>query len=298
VLGTDIAEAVLARARAGLFTQFEVQRGLAVQRLVRHFRQEDGGRWRIAPELRSMARFERWNLLDDLGALGRFDVNFCRNVLIYFDPPTKARVLAGLAARLAPDGVLYLGGAETVLGLTDRLVPLPGQRGAYALPVPAALAGYRSGAAPENPGPGLGGGAPAGGSALGGRRSAGGARSHLDRRGPAARPPPAWPQHPPPVAGPRLPRPERGRGRRGPARRAGAGPPVQAASIAPALGAVAGRPAAVGRAGSRITYPRPQTVPMRLSTPACASFFPKQTCCALVNRPGFAGGWLAWVTPP
>ncbi len=66
VLGTDIAQEVLARAREGLFTQFEVQRGLAVQRLVKHFRQEGSGRWRIAPELRAMARFERWNMLDDL----------------------------------------------------------------------------------------------------------------------------------------------------------------------------------------------------------------------------------------
>lgn len=133
ILGTDIARDVLARAREGIFTQFEVQRGLSVQRLVRHFRQENG-RWRIAPELRAMTRFERWNLLDDLRPLGRFDVIFCRNVLIYFDPPTKARVMASLAARLAPDGVLYLGGAETVLGLTDRLVPVAGRRGVYELP--------------------------------------------------------------------------------------------------------------------------------------------------------------------
>ena len=140
ILGTDIAQEVLARAREGLFTQFEVQRGLPVQRLVKHFSKEEG-RWRIAPELRAMTRFERGNLLEDLRGLGRFDVIFCRNVLIYFDPPTKTKVMAALAERLAPDGVLYLGGAETVLGLTDRLVPVPGQRGAYELPRPAALAG-------------------------------------------------------------------------------------------------------------------------------------------------------------
>ncbi len=139
IVGTDIAQEVLARAREGVFTQFEVQRGLPVQRLVKSFRQENG-RWRIAPDLRAMTRFERFNLLDDLRSLGRFDVIFCRNVLIYFDPPTKGRVLAALAARVAPDGVIYLGGAETVLGLTDRLVPVPGQRGAYELPRPTALA--------------------------------------------------------------------------------------------------------------------------------------------------------------
>lgn len=139
ILGTDIAQGVLQRAREGLFTQFEVQRGLAVQRLVRHFRQE-AGRWRILPELRAMTRFERWNLLDDLRPLGRFDVVFCRNVLIYFDTATKAQILAALADRLAPDGVLYLGGAETVLGLTDRLVAVPGRRSVYGLQAVTALA--------------------------------------------------------------------------------------------------------------------------------------------------------------
>ena len=143
ILGTDIAEEVLARAREGLFTQFEVQRGLPVQMLVKYFRQEPpgGGRWRIAEPIRAMARFQRFNLLDDPRLLGQFDVIFCRNVLIYFDAPTKTRVLAAVAGRLAPDGFLYLGGAETVLGLTDRLVPVPGQRGVHVLPRPAALAG-------------------------------------------------------------------------------------------------------------------------------------------------------------
>lgn len=140
IIGTDIAEGVVARARDGFFTQFEVQRGLPAKLLVKHFRQEDG-RWRVSPELRGMVRFERGNLLGDLRGFGRFDVIFCRNVLIYFDAPTKARVLNALAAQLLPDGVLYLGGAETVLGLTDRLVPITGERGAYARPREAALAG-------------------------------------------------------------------------------------------------------------------------------------------------------------
>ncbi|MBL6454793.1 protein-glutamate O-methyltransferase CheR [Belnapia sp. T6] len=139
IIGTDIAESVLTRARDGYFTQFEVQRGLPARLLVQHFRQEDG-RWRVAPELRGMVRFERGNLLGDLRGVGRFDVIFCRNVLIYFDAPTKARVLNALAAQLQPDGVLYLGGAETVLGLTERLVPVPGERGAYGLLREAALA--------------------------------------------------------------------------------------------------------------------------------------------------------------
>ena len=132
ILGTDLSREVIERAREGLFTQFEVQRGLPVQMLVKYFRQE-GGKWRIAPELRAMTRFEERNLLSDHRALGRFDVIFCRNVLIYFDPPTKERVLDALSHRLAPDGVLYLGGAETVLGLTSRWVPLAGERNAFTL---------------------------------------------------------------------------------------------------------------------------------------------------------------------
>ncbi|MDB5372203.1 MAG: chemotaxis protein CheR [Belnapia sp.] len=140
IIGTDISGNVVARAREGYFTQFEVQRGLPARLLVKHFRQEDG-RWRVSPEVRGMARFERGNLLGDLRGFGRFDVIFCRNVLIYFDAPTKMRVLNALAAQLLPDGVLYLGGAETVLGLTDRLVPIAGERGAYARPREAALVG-------------------------------------------------------------------------------------------------------------------------------------------------------------
>ncbi|MBW8268404.1 CheR family methyltransferase [Caldovatus aquaticus] len=140
ILGTDIAREVLARAREGLYSQFEVQRGLPVQLLVRHFRPEGDGRWRIAPELRAVVRFEEFNLLSDPRPLGRFDVILCRNVLIYFDAPTKTAVLEALAGQLAPDGVLYLGGAETVLGLTDRFRPIPGERTAYA-PVPPAAAG-------------------------------------------------------------------------------------------------------------------------------------------------------------
>ncbi|MGY4803374.1 CheR family methyltransferase [Teichococcus aerofrigidensis] len=132
ILGTDLSREVVEKAREGFFTQFEVQRGLPVQMLVKHFRQE-GARWQVRPELRAMTRFEERNLLGEHRSLGRFDVIFCRNVLIYFDPPTKGRVLNALAAQLAPDGVLYLGGAETVLGLTEKLVAVPGERGAYAL---------------------------------------------------------------------------------------------------------------------------------------------------------------------
>ena len=96
-----------------------------------------------------MAQFREFNLLGDLRPLGRFDVVFCRNVLIYFDQETKKRVLEAIAAQMAPDGVLYLGGAETVLGITGRFAPLPSERGVYGLagaPAPARAVGAASAA--------------------------------------------------------------------------------------------------------------------------------------------------------
>ena len=139
ILGTDLARDQLARAREGVYTQFEVQRGLPVQMLMRHFRREDAG-WRISDALRAMVQWKEWNLLGDLRSLGRFDIVFCRNVLIYFDQPTKTRALEAIAGQMSPDGMLYLGGAETVLGLTTRFAPLPAERGVYGLvPAPAAI---------------------------------------------------------------------------------------------------------------------------------------------------------------
>jgi len=132
IVGTDIARDQVVRAREGLYTQFEVQRGLPVRMLMRFFRKEEP-HWRINDATRAMVRFQEFNLLGDLRPLGRFDVVFCRNVLIYFDQPTKSRVLDAIAGQMAPDGMLYLGGAETVLGLTERFAPMPGERGVYGV---------------------------------------------------------------------------------------------------------------------------------------------------------------------
>jgi chemotaxis protein methyltransferase CheR len=141
IIGTDIAREQLNRAREGIYSQFEVQRGLPVQMLMRYFRKEDTS-WRINDAIRAMAQFRDFNLLSDLRSLGRFDIVFCRNVLIYFDQPTKSRVLGSVAGTMPPDGMLYLGGAETVLGLTTRFAPLPGERGVYGVAaVPAVSPG-------------------------------------------------------------------------------------------------------------------------------------------------------------
>jgi chemotaxis protein methyltransferase CheR len=130
ILGTDISTEVLDRARQGLYSQFEIQRGLPIQLLLKHFRQE-GDKWRLAERIRNMVTLKQHNLLEPNHQLGQFDVIFCRNVLIYFDVPTKARVMAALAERLARNGAFILGAAETVIGITTTLVPDPQHRGLY-----------------------------------------------------------------------------------------------------------------------------------------------------------------------
>jgi len=131
IIATDLAGEVLQRAKEGTYSQFEVQRGLPIKLLMKYFKQE-GERWRIDAGIRQMVQYRPFNLLTSFAPLGRFDVVFCRNVLIYFDQPTKTEILGRLAKVMPPDGHLYLGGAETVLGISDRFKPVPGQRGLYA----------------------------------------------------------------------------------------------------------------------------------------------------------------------
>jgi len=131
ILGTDLSAEVLEKAKAGVYSQFEVQRGLPIQMLVKHFSQV-GDTWQISPEIRAMVQYRPLNLLSDFAHLGSFDVVFCRNVLIYFDQETKIGVLNRIARLLDPDGFLVLGAAETVVGLTDAFKPLVDKRGLYA----------------------------------------------------------------------------------------------------------------------------------------------------------------------
>lgn len=130
IMATDISQEVLEKAKAGLYSQFEVQRGLPIQLLMKHF-QQVGEMWQIDSSIRAMVKFQPKNLLEDLGSLGQFDVVFCRNVLIYFDQPTKSKVLTQVHNILTDDGALFLGGAETVLGICDSFKPVDGQRGVY-----------------------------------------------------------------------------------------------------------------------------------------------------------------------
>jgi chemotaxis protein methyltransferase CheR len=131
ILGTDLSTEVLEKAKAGVYSQFEVQRGLPIQMLVKHFIQT-GDTWQISPEIRAMVQYKPLNLLADFAHLGNFDVVFCRNVLIYFDQETKVGVLNRIARMLEPDGFLVLGAAETVVGLTEAFKPMTDKRGLYA----------------------------------------------------------------------------------------------------------------------------------------------------------------------
>jgi chemotaxis protein methyltransferase CheR len=130
ILGTDLSTEVLEKAKAGVYSQFEVQRGLPIQMLVKYFVQ-NGEVWELSPDIKAMVQYRPLNLLAEFAHLGTFDVIFCRNVLIYFDQPTKINVLERCARSLEPDGFLVLGAAETVVGLTDSFKPSSERRGLY-----------------------------------------------------------------------------------------------------------------------------------------------------------------------
>ena len=132
ILATDINAEVVERARAGLYTPFEVQRGLPLPLLARHF-QPEGEAWRLSQAVRGRVEFRVFNLLDSFAGLGVFDLIFCRNVLIYFDPATKVEIAGRLSVSLAGDGYLVLGAAETMLGLGSAFEPLRGARGVYVI---------------------------------------------------------------------------------------------------------------------------------------------------------------------
>jgi chemotaxis protein methyltransferase CheR len=131
IVATDLSNDVLEKAKAGIYSQFEVQRGLPIQLLVKYFTQI-GDTWQIAPDIRAMVQYRPLNLLGNFSHLGTFDVVFCRNVLIYFDQETKISVLDRIARNMDHDGYLLLGAAETVVGLTESFKPVPDRRGLYA----------------------------------------------------------------------------------------------------------------------------------------------------------------------
>ncbi|MBX3481044.1 MAG: protein-glutamate O-methyltransferase CheR [Caulobacter sp.] len=130
IYGSDISERALEKAQAGLYTQFEVQRGLPIRQLLTHFEKVEDN-WRLTPRIRQRVRWRRVNLISDLAVMGRFDVIFCRNVLSGMDAPYRRRVLESLAALLPSDGLLILGARETAEAITEAFRPVTGRPGLY-----------------------------------------------------------------------------------------------------------------------------------------------------------------------
>ena len=140
IVATDLSLAVLEKSKSGIFSQFEVQRGLPIQLLVEYFTQ-NGELWQLNADIRGMVQHRQLNLLQDFSHLGVFDIIFCRNVLIYFDQTTKTNIFDRLSRMLEPDGVLALGAAESVVGITSTFKPYPERRWLYRPNVAPAVRG-------------------------------------------------------------------------------------------------------------------------------------------------------------
>lgn len=133
IVATDIANSIIERAREGVFSQFDVQRGLPIKYLTKHFTQDDD-KWRINADIRAMVQFRPLNLLRDFSPLGMFDIVFCRNVLIYFEEAMKRDVMNRIARQCADDGFFVMGAAETTVGLVSTFEPHATRRGIYVKP--------------------------------------------------------------------------------------------------------------------------------------------------------------------
>lgn len=130
IYATDLSTEILDTAKTAKYSQFEVQRGMPIQLLMKYFTQE-GEAWHLNDDIKRMIRFEPLNLLKPFAMPGKFDIIFCRNVLIYFDKETKKDVLERLHQKMHGDGFLFLGGAETVFGITESFKAVTGLRGLY-----------------------------------------------------------------------------------------------------------------------------------------------------------------------
>ena len=132
ILATDVSSSAIDRARSGIYTQFEVQRGLGITQMIRWFEESEAG-WRAVETLRKPVRFQVHNLLEQPPHPGAFDIVLCRNVLLYLSPEKRTLAFERLAAAMVPDGWLMLGAGETVIGQTRKLVSDSAARGLYRL---------------------------------------------------------------------------------------------------------------------------------------------------------------------
>lgn len=133
IMATDISPRVLEKAQQGIYTQFEIQRGLPIMLMLKYFKQLPDNTWQANDLLRSMVTYKYANLLDTFSGLGTFDLILCRNVLIYFDEPTKKDILERMASILTPGGILMLGSTESTMGITDKFRQLEDQRGLHVM---------------------------------------------------------------------------------------------------------------------------------------------------------------------
>ncbi|MEE4207322.1 MAG: protein-glutamate O-methyltransferase CheR [Erythrobacter sp.] len=140
ILGTDVSHKAIRAARGGLYSQFEIQRGLGVAQMLRHFEETPAG-WQIQEDVRRVTRFQQHNILSEPPLRQQVDLVLCRNVLLYFDQPTRRRAFSRLAGALAPDGFLMLGAGETVVGQTDAFIAADRRASIYQ----HARAAHRSG---------------------------------------------------------------------------------------------------------------------------------------------------------
>jgi chemotaxis protein methyltransferase CheR len=130
ILGTDLSDQMVARARSGQYSQLEVGRGLPAPFLVKYFTR-NGLQWQVKDEVKRWVRFQRADLRQKLNIYGPFDIVFCRNVLIYFDVPTKQKILTEIQQTLLGGGYLVLGSAETVLNLNSTFERRPSTRASF-----------------------------------------------------------------------------------------------------------------------------------------------------------------------
>ena len=132
IVATDLSTKILDQAQNAIYSQFEVQRGMPVTYLVKYFTKLDDNRWQVKDDIRKMVNFRKLNLIEPMPMMSGFDVIFCRNVLIYFDPPTKREIVEKLGKASADDGMLYLGSAETLYNLSESYYSVTGYPGLYS----------------------------------------------------------------------------------------------------------------------------------------------------------------------
>jgi chemotaxis protein methyltransferase CheR len=132
ILASDISSQAIDRAKNGIYSQFEVQRGLPIQWLLKYFEKKDMG-WEVKSEIKKFVTFEQFNLMDSFSNKAKFDIIFCRNVLIYFDNNTKKKVLQKIAEHLNPQGFVCVGVSENIIDIVDKLSLLKDSISIYQL---------------------------------------------------------------------------------------------------------------------------------------------------------------------